>query len=260
MKVTFVNPGVEYMIKQIMEFQTENESDFWMAPLYHFYPELKKDYAMNLPYPERKKYIEQMMRTIYARAEETINNKVCLYTKHWEKCSAQITEALSEAFDMDCASEFNDLQCNVSINPIMPRFLKERQFDLFYLNSEKGAIGDAIHEIIHFVWFFVWNRLYKDSYDEYERPSLKWILSEMAVEPVMRDPRLSTINPYFPRENGGCIYPYFFDMKADGKYVLETLNEMYRSQHIEEFMCSSYDYCKKHEAEIRAHILKSEEL
>ncbi|MFR5786273.1 MAG: hypothetical protein ACLUHE_03445 [Christensenellales bacterium] len=50
----------------------------------------------------------------------------------------------------------------------------------------------------------------EDNYDEYERPSLKWILSEMVVESVMRDERLSSINPYFPRENGGCVYPYFF--------------------------------------------------
>ncbi len=28
--------------------------------------------------------------------------------------------------------------------------------------------------------------------------------SEMVVESIMRDRRLSSINPYFPRENGGC--------------------------------------------------------
>ena len=39
----------------------------------------------------------------------------------------------------------------------------------------------------------------------------------MAVEPVMRDERLSSINPYFPREEGGCVYPYFYDMVLDGK-------------------------------------------
>ena len=100
--------------------------------------------------------------------------------------------------------------------------------------------------------------MFKDSYDEYERPSLKWILSEMVVEPVMRDKRLSSINPYFPRENGGCVYPYFFDMIADGKTILDTLDEMYRHQPIEDFMRNSYAYCQRHEAEIRAHIRKSE--
>ena len=100
--------------------------------------------------------------------------------------------------------------------------------------------------------------MFGDIYNEYERPSLKWILSEMVVESVRRDERLSSINPYFPRENGGCVYPYFFDMMVDGKPILDTLDAMYRSQNIEDFMRISYVYCQEHESEIREHILKSE--
>ena len=88
---------------------------------------------------------------------------------------------------------------------------------------------------------------------------MKWILSEMIVESVMKDERLSSINPYFSREHGGCIYPYFFDMVVDGKLILDTLDSMYGSQSIEDFMRNSYTYCLEHEAEIRAHIEKSEQ-
>ena len=49
------------------------------------------------------------------------------------------------------------------------------------MNSEKGAIGSAIHEIIHFVWFYVWNQTFADSYEEYETLSLKWILSDRGI-------------------------------------------------------------------------------
>ena len=80
----------------------------------------------------------------------------------------------------------------------------------------------------------------------------------MVVESIMKDERLSSINPYFQRENGGCIYPYFFDMVVDGKLVLDTLDAMYKSQSIEEFMQSSYSYCVEHEVEIREHISKAE--
>ena len=258
MEVTFVNPGADYMIERIMAFQTEEESAFWSEPLYHFYPQLDKAYAMSLPFPERKTYLERALRCIYDELEDTINEKVSLYSHRWDECKEQITAALSDAFGIDCESLFNDIRCNVSLNPIEPRFLKERCYDTFYLNSERGAIGGGIHEIVHFVWFYVWNRLFEDRYDEYERPSLKWILSEMVVESVMRDERLSSINPYFPRENGGCIYPYFFDMVVDGKLILDTLDAMYRSQNIEDFMRNSFAYCRTHETQIRAHIQKSE--
>ncbi len=258
MKVTFVNPGEDYMMQRILAFQTEEESVFWSEPLYHFYPQLDKAYAASLPFPERREYIERTMRAVYKELEDTINEKAVLYSRHWEECREQITAVLSDAFGIDCAGRFNDIRCNLSINPIEPRFLKERCYDTFYLNSERGAIGAGIHEIIHFVWFYVWNRLFLDSYEEYERPSLKWILSEMVVESVMKDPRLCSINPYFPREEGGCIYSYFFDMTVDGRLILDTLDEMYRNQGIEDFMQNSFAYCQEHEAEIREHIRKAE--
>ena len=76
----------------------------------------------------------------------------------------------------------------------------------------------------------------------------------------MRDERLSSINPYFPREEGGCVYPYFYDMVLDGKPVLDTLGEMFRRREsIEGFMQESYRYCQKYEAEIRRHIEAAEE-
>lgn len=258
MELTFINPGFEYMIDRIMDFQTEDSSAFWTEPLFHFYPQLDKAYADSLSLSEKKNYIQGVLSRVYEKQEPVINKKAETYSKHWEACKPQIVAALSEAFDFDCSALFNDLKCNVSLNPIDPRFLREHSFDIFWLNSEKGAIGKAIHEIIHFVWFHVWNQLFGDSYDEYEAPSLKWILSEMVVEAVMSDPRLSSINPYFPRENGGCIYPYFFDMKVNGRLILDTLDEMYRNQSISDFMKNSYAYCRKYEAEIRAHIKRSE--
>jgi hypothetical protein len=202
--------------------------------------------------------MERQLRPIYTEVENTINEKVNSYTRRWESCKEQIIAALSDAFEVDCHGLFNDFTCNISMSPTEPRFLKEHSFDIFYLNSAEGAIGEAIHEIIHFVWFYVWNQTFGDDYEEYESPSLKWILSEMVVESFMKDTRLSSINPYFLRENGGCIYPYFFDMTVNDKLILDTLDEMLRKQHISDFMKNSYAYCQQHEAEIRNHIQKAE--
>ena len=80
----------------------------------------------------------------------------------------------------------------------------------------------------------------------------------MVVEAVMSDERLSSLNPYYPREQGGCIYPYFFTMEIDGVFITETIQEMYRSMGILKFMKESYAYCQKHEVEIRAYILNFE--
>lgn len=258
MELQIKNPGIDYMIERVMDFQSDDTTDFWTDPLYHFYPQLDREYATSLSLEDRKKYIGQILRQVYVDELATIDKKIKQYADHWERNKEQITAALSDAFGIDCSTIFNDMVCNISMNPICPRFLETHSFDIFYLNSERGALGLAIHEIIHFVWFYVWNQLFGDSYDEYEPPSLKWILSEMVVEPIMRDERLASINPYFPIEHGGCVYPYFYTMKIEGKPILDTLVEMYRRLTIVEFMKESYAYCVAHEKAIRKHINEAE--
>ena len=259
MELLFVNPGVDYMIDRILAFQSADTPLFWTSPLFHFYPQLDREHVLTLANDERNRYLSQKLRQLYPSLKKDIDKRILLYADYWATCKPQIVAALSEACDCDCNAILKDMQCRVSMNPIEPRFLTEHAFDIFYLNSEKGAIGEAIHEIIHLVWFHVWHDLFRDSWDEYESPSLKWILSEMVVESIMRDNRLSSINPYFPRENGGCIYPYFFTMKTDNRPTLDVLDAMYHSCSIGEFMRKSYAYCQKHEQKIRRHIKQSEQ-
>lgn len=79
----------------------------------------------------------------------------------------------------------------------------------------------------------------------------------MAVEPIMRDYRLKSINPYF--DGGGCVYPYFYTLKIDNKPILDILYEMYKEMSIIDFMEKSYELCLKYESQIRNHISESEE-
>lgn len=258
MNVEFMNPGADYMIESILGFQTSEVTSFWSEPLFWFYPQLDKEHFLSLDLNGRKCYIDKTFRSLYEEVWHTIDDKIVIYSQYWSACRKQIEEALSDAFETDVTNLFNDLKCCVSMNPVSPRFLKEHGFEVFYLNSEKGAIGLSIREIIHFIWFHVWNELFQDSYDEYEIPSLKWIFSEMVVESIIKDPRLASIDPYFPRENGGCIYPFFFDMKVNGELVLEIIDRMYDEMDIRTFMNSGFEYCKVHEADIRKHMEESD--
>lgn len=254
MEIQFRNPGMQSMIESVLAFQTDGESAYWLDGLYAFYPQIDKNYACSLSFEDRCRYLSGILEQIYQENAMTIDEKTGLYHEYWKQNKRQVEEALSDIFEMDCRSAFQDLICDVSINPISPRFLKEKRFEVFFLNSEKGALGMSLHEIMHIVWFDKWNRLFADSYEEYERPTLKWILSEMVVETLMKDPRLSNLNPYFPREHGGCIYPYFFDMKAGNDLVLEKIDGMHDALRIGDFMKESYQYLLNHEKEIRQHI------
>ena len=259
MNIVYKNPGYEHSVDSIMLFQTDGQAPCWSDALLYFYPQIDKNELVKRNLNERKKYIYESLydvyhKTIKAETDEKVND----YNLHFLKHKEQIEDALSEAFDIDTRTIFNDLTGNITMNPVGPRFLKEKYFDVFYKNSEKGALGVSVHEVIHYIWFYVWNKHFNDSYHEYETPSLKWILSEMVVESIMSDKRLSSINPYYPRENGGCVYGYFQNMVIDGMPILETLDKFYRNNKIQDFMKQSYDYCLKFEKDIRYHIEKSE--
>lgn len=258
MHITYKNPGFQHSIDSIMLFQTDGQTPFWSDLILHFYPQVDKNELVKRDFTDRKKHLEEIFWKIYEDKKQELENKIICYNDHFEKHKNQIEDALSDAFEIDASSIYNDLTGNITLNPVCPRFLKERYFDVFYMNSERGALGLSIHEVIHFFWFKVWNHHFGDRYDEYEIPTLKWILSEMVVEPIMSDERLSSINPYFPRENGGCVYPYFQDMVIDGVPILDKLNVLYRTHRITDFMEVSYAYCVKHESAIRQHIMKAE--
>lgn len=260
MHIEFSNPGFEHSIESMLLFQTDGESAYWTDSIYYFYPTLNKSHVDSLSADEKREYMTAELRKIYHSLQNVWSEKLEAYNAHWENHRTQINDALSDAFDVNAHALFNDLKGYITLNPVCPRFLKEHYIDVFHLNSHRGCIGLTIHEMIHFLWFHVWNAIHHDSYDEYERPSLKWILSEMVVESIMRDERLSSINPYFPRENGGCVYGYFQNMVIENRPILETLDEIYRSNPMPEFMKYSYDYCLKNEAAIRTHIEKAEQV
>ena len=254
MNIIYKNPGYAHSMDSISLFLTGDETSFWSAPIFHFYPQLDKHTLMSLNGSDKQKYLNDVFGDIYEDLREEIDRKVICYNAYFQNHKSQIEEALSEAFDLDAGSIFNDLTSNVTLNPICPRFLKERYFDVFYMSSEKGALGLSLHEVIHYFWFYVWNSHFGDNYDEYETPSLKWILSEVVVETIMSDERLSSLNPYFPKENGGCIYPYFQNMIINGSPILDTIDTLYHRNSITDFMEEAYAYCLKYENEIRKHI------
>ncbi len=254
MFVTYSNPGFNHSIDSILLFQQSDSSPYWTDALLYFYPQIDTKKLRGLAPEQRKAYLETALDSVWKELSDELDSKSEAYNARFVMCHEQIEDALSEAFALDTRAVFNDLTGNITLNPVCPRFLKARYFDVFYKNSAQGALGLSIHEIIHYIWFYVWNRHFGDDYSEYETPSLKWVLSEMVVESIMDDPRLASINPYYLRENGGCVYGYFQDMVIQGQPILDTLRELYRSLPITDYMETSYRYCQKNEAAIRQHM------
>ena len=154
MKLTYRDPGYEYSARSIAEFIKQDESR--TASIFHFLPELSKFKGLFSRDTDNRDIVEEILDTIsvlYKSNEQSIKGKVISYQEHWDQHEKLVSDRFSSIFQYDTKGIFNNLVCNITLNPISPRYLKEGVFDVFYLNSDKGSLGSALHEIAHYLWF-----------------------------------------------------------------------------------------------------------
>ena len=250
MKLVYKDPGYKYSAESISEFIKQDE--YWSEPIFHFFPELLKFKDSFNKNDNNKDIMEEILGTVielYQCREKEIQSKVVSYQESWNHYEKLINDRFSSIFEFDTGEVFNNLVCNITLNPISPRHLKECIFDVFYMNSDKESIGSALHEIVHYLWFYLWNRKYKDTYEQYESPSLIWVLSEAVVEQILNDKEFNRINPYY---ESGNAYPYFYKMSIKGRLLYDYLDDIYKNNSIDKFMDKSYQFMLENEEEIRS--------
>lgn len=257
MKLNYFFKDISDCVEITLEFTNEKQTKYWSDTFFEYYPDINRLKYEMLTLNEKRNFLTDYFQTMSINNKTNSEDKLCKYQSYWNVYESKITTALESIFSIELNDNFNNIKSYISFFPICPRYLSNNTFDVFYLCSEKGALGISIHEIIHLVWFNVWNEYFNDDYFEYETPHLKWILSEMVIDCIMRDDKLSFTKPFLKED---YAYSYFYTMIIDNKPILETLNDLYTSMNIQEFMKNSYNYCLKFEDEIRTHILKSENL
>ena len=252
MDLIFKDPGFQYSISMIMEFQGEDMSDWWSESLFYFYPSLDQAHFKTLTVEEKRAYLTSKLQSVFKEQRNEITQKLQEYQDHWDHNKDVIEAAFHDAFQIDVTALCNDMKGNISLNPICPRFLDTHVFDIFYLSSHKGALGMALHEMTHFLWFHVWQQVFHDDPAVYEAPHLQWLFSEMAPHFVLQDPRFVALNPYAPDH---IVYDYFYTMKVEDRCILDTLQELYDQHDMVTFMKEGYAYCERFADEILAQVL-----
>ncbi len=236
MKLRVSKADFPYTVEIIQEFLDAGDA-FFTESVYHFYPELRG---------LSKAEVAETLLAVYRNKEAEMDVKALAYQAAWDEHGAEIVSGFEGVFSLDLSKHLNDMQARVCLNPICPRYLDTHTFDIFYLFSGMGSLEMVVHEVAHFVWFMVWNRLFQDSPEEYDTPHLKWVFSEIAIDPIVLDARLRR----FTRGEQPA-YSYFYDIMVDGQNFMEMIRALYRENDMAGFMAKGYALCQKHEAAIR---------
>lgn len=255
MKLTWQQKDFESDVKFIYFHQQDNTPMWWKKMLFNAHPSLDFEYAQSLSQDERFEYLHRELLKIKNNKQNDIENSVQMFSNAWNKIADKLNDAYSSAFGMDCSGILNNMVGLVGLNPICPRDLSDNSFSIYYLFEPNYTISMALHEITHFVWFYAWQKHFHDDMAEYNFPHLKWLLSELVVETIIRNSEIAKLTP--PPQY--IAYNYFYNMYIDGKLIFETLLDMYKNRKsFTEFMECAYNWIQKHENELRAKIAKAE--
>ena len=255
MQLTWKQKAIEDDLEFILFLQQDNKPDWWSKRLFEAFPTLNYEYTRKLPESERLKYIRKEMKKLAVLHSDDIQNSIKMFQTNWTPVEKKLNQAYSSTFGVDCTKILNDMVGFVGLDPVCPRNVQEHTFDVFYRFDPEYAVSTALHEITHFVWFCIWHEHFKDNPDEYDSPNLKWVLSEIVVETIIRNSEIGNLI----KQPKYIAYSYFYDMTINGNLLFDTMKKLYfERKDIYDFMEKAYNFIQQNEPELRKKIDKAE--
>ncbi|MBR4408040.1 MAG: hypothetical protein IKT27_06965 [Clostridia bacterium] len=192
---------------------------------------------INLPTKSKNKMVEEKITKLYNQELQHMQSQVLKFQDIWDKNASFINQELTKIFGKEYSFE---CKAYVNLNPVFPRYLQTKSFDVNLYAREDIILLSSVHEIVHFVWFELWQKNFPDiKIEDYEFPNLSWIISEVAIEPIFRFSALKDLSPDLP------AYDYFYTDKIDNKPIAEIANNIYQeSKDINEFQNNMYQFFK----------------
>lgn len=184
---------------------------------------------------------EEKIEKLYNKSLDEMKKKCVVFQKAWDNkkdfINKEFTKVFGRTFDFDCVARVN-------LNPIMPRFLDSKTFDINFECDEDFFLMTTCHEIAHFAWFTVFRENFpKPPATEYESPHRVWLISEIAIEPIFRFSKLHTLSKLHP------AYDYFYLHKIKGQTVAEIANCLYKqSKNIKDFQKNMLNFFDEEKA------------
>lgn len=221
--VKYVEKTLDEQIDSIKMFLSEpNEFSLHLVNYFNLTDYFNKTEA------EKNLLLQQRVGDFYHDNRDMLAKKVASCQELWGKnekfINSQFQTIFGEKFDLNCVARVN-------FNPICPRFIESNEFDVNALDSDAGILETSLHEVIHFAWFKVWNKQFPNTtHADMNAPSLGWLISEIAVDPIFKN---SELKSYLVRNPA---YDSFYQEKMNGQNMMDVVNDLYvKSPSIQEF-------------------------
>ncbi len=249
-KVEFSVAPLDKTFRLIHRFLNPAEGDWdWSNTIYRNYPELKNK-LQNIRDTKKREKIEYCFFTeVFKKERVELEKRAKIFQREWNKINDSVMLVLSEVVEQKWPEKDKKIFARVSLNPICPRYIKQRTFDVFFRMKPKHMKSVAIHEILHFIYFEKWKKVFpKTKEKEFDKPHLVWHLSEMVPRIILNDKRVQNVFEY-----KFSSYKKYENFKLNGKPLLSYLQDFYDNRkNFADFLKRSWKFVKKYEDEIKS--------
>lgn len=249
-KVEFSVVPLNKTFSLIHHFLNPGKGDWnWSGFIYQHYPGLENKLKKIKEMKERREIEHDFFKKVFDKEKIEMGKKEKIFQREWNKINDGIMLALSKVVEQKWSKRDEKIFARVSLNPICPRYIKQRTFDVFYKQKLRYMKSVAIHEILHFIYFEKWKKVFpKTDEKEFDGPHLVWQLSEMVPGIVLNDKIVQKVFKY-----KFDSYREYKNFKLNGKPFLSYLQNFYDGRKdFEDFLKKSWKFVKKHEKEINS--------
>ncbi len=248
-KVNFKLAPLEEDIRIINHFLNPTNNWDWSYRIYRNYPDLEKKLKEISNYEKRMKITQDFFEQFFKNKKNKIMNETKRFQKEWDVINDDVMNVLSEIIEIDWPDEYKKFSARVSLNPICPRYIKEKNFDIFHRLPIDFMKCVCIHEISHFIYFEKWKEVFPNvKEEEFDSPHLVWHLSEMVPAIILNDKRIQDVFEYEFRS-----YTEYENFEINKKPILNYLRDFYDDKKdFEDFLKKSWNFVSKYEKEIKS--------
>ena len=247
-KVKFKVASVKHMIDPVYDFLNPREGGWdWSRHILNKYPKLDKNLKNIKKTSERKEIAYNFFEKFILDNKISLEKQAKEFQKEWNKINNKYMIALSEVLEIKWPQKDKQIRVFVSPNPICPRYIGKRIFDVYRLSDMRWMKAVVMHEILHFLYFEKWKEVFpKTPERHFDAPYLEWDLSEMVTKAILSDDKIQKIFKHLP-----FSYKEHRGIKINNKLLLDHLDEFYSNKKdFEDFLRKSRAFMKKHEKEI----------
>jgi hypothetical protein len=221
----------------------------WSSAIYNAYPDLSSRISGIKDKKKRREAEYAFFRETYEKEMPLLEKQRDEYQSEWDRISDKVMDVFTEVIEQEWPDKDTVMHARVSLNPICPRFIKTRTFDVYYKQDSNRMKATAIHELLHFIYFEKWKSIFPETKPrEFDSPYLVWHLSEMVPRVILNDKRFQDI---FQHEHGS--YKVYEKATIEGKPLLSYLQGFYDQRtNFEDFLRKSWQFVQSHKKEIKA--------